>query len=193
MSARAAEFGHEGQSRLRVGVGVVGDVVAFLDLAPRQRRLGVELVADGEEGRAHALVGERLENLRRRALVRAVVEGEDHFVVGERDRRRIGLQPDQQAAFRPDFERCATCRACPARTAAAAAPAAATSASAARRPARLKGDKPIALGLPRRRGVGQGTAGAARPRPGKDDENITGGPSPFETRRGTPLLTVKGS
>ena len=86
-----------------MGVGVAGDSVAFLDLAARQRRLLVDLAADGEEGRAHALVGERGEDLRRRALVRAVVEGEDHFVVGERNGVGIGLQPDQQSALGPHF------------------------------------------------------------------------------------------
>ena len=75
----------------------------FLDFAARQRRLLVDLAADVEEGRAHALVGERLEHQRRRALVRAVVEGEDHFVVGERNRSGIGFQPDQQPALRPHF------------------------------------------------------------------------------------------
>jgi hypothetical protein len=75
--------------------------MAFLDLAAGQRWLLVYLAADVEEGRARALVGERGENLRRRALVRAVVEGEDHLVVGERNGVGIGFQADQQSALRP--------------------------------------------------------------------------------------------
>ena len=49
---------HVAQRRLRVGVGVVGDGVAFGELAPSQRRQRVDLAADDEEGGAHALVGE---------------------------------------------------------------------------------------------------------------------------------------
>ena len=78
-------------------------VCPSLDLAPRQHRQRVDLAADVEEGRAHAFVGERLEHLRRRPRVRAVVEGEDHFVVGERNGLGIGLQADQQAALRADL------------------------------------------------------------------------------------------
>ena len=95
---------HVAQRRLRMGVGVVGDGVPFLDLAPRQQRQRVDFAADVEEGRAHAFVGERPENLRRRLGVRPVVEGEDHFVVGERDGLGIGLQADQQAALRADLD-----------------------------------------------------------------------------------------
>ncbi len=94
---------HVAQRRLRVGVGVVGDGVPFLDLAPRQQRQRVDFDADIEEGRAHAFLGERPENLRRRLGVRPVVEGEDHFVIGERDGLGIGLPADAEPAPRADL------------------------------------------------------------------------------------------
>ena len=48
---------------------MVGDVVALLDLAAGEQGKRVDLVANVEKGREHALVGERLEDLGRRALV----------------------------------------------------------------------------------------------------------------------------
>ncbi len=50
-----ARLAHVAQRRLGMGVGVVRDIVALLDLAPRQRRQRVDIAADDEEGRAHAL------------------------------------------------------------------------------------------------------------------------------------------
>ena len=75
----------------------------FREFAARQFRQRLHLRADHEKGRAHALRGERVEDRRRELRVRAVVEGEDHLVIRERQRLRIGFQPDFEAARGPDL------------------------------------------------------------------------------------------
>ncbi len=77
--------------------------MAFLDLAAHQPRRVVGLAADGEEGGAHALRLQRVQDQGRRIRVRAVVEGEDHLVVGERQGVAVGLPADLKAAFRADL------------------------------------------------------------------------------------------
>ena len=68
-----------------MGVGVMGDRVAFGGLAARKLRRRLDLAADGEKGGAHAFGGERLQHLRRGRGVRPVVEGQDHLMIGERN------------------------------------------------------------------------------------------------------------
>ncbi len=82
--------------------GVMGDGVAVQNLAPRDPRQAFGVAADLEEGRAHAFGGERVEDLRRVGRLGAVVEGDDHLVVGERYRARIGLEADFQSALGSD-------------------------------------------------------------------------------------------
>ena len=107
--------GHETQRRLGMGIGVIRDRVALHHLAAGDLRQAFGVAADFEEGCADALLGERVQDLRRRPGGRAVVEGEDHLMVGERNRLRIGLEADLQAALRADLDAPATFRACRAR------------------------------------------------------------------------------
>ncbi len=93
---------HEAQGRLGMGVGMVSDGVALQRLAPRDPRQAFRVAADVEEGGADALVGQRVEDFRGRRGVRPVVEGDDHLMVGERDRLRIALEADLEAAMRSD-------------------------------------------------------------------------------------------
>ena len=94
--------GHEAQGRLGMGIGVVGDRVALHHFAAGDLRQVLGIAPDVEERGAYALVGERLEDLRRRRLSGPVVESEDHLMVGEGDGSRIGLQPNLQAALCAD-------------------------------------------------------------------------------------------
>ena len=84
--------------------GVVRDRVAFQHFAARELRQALGVAADFEERRANALIGERLEDLRRRLGGGAVVEGEDDLMVGERDCPRIRLEADLQSALRADLD-----------------------------------------------------------------------------------------
>ena len=83
---------------------MIGDRVAVQHFAPGDRRQALGVAADFEEGRADALLGEGAQDLRGRPGGRAVVEGEDHLVVGERDRLRISLEADLEAALDADFD-----------------------------------------------------------------------------------------
>ena len=65
-------------------------------------RQAVRVAADFEESGADAFGRERVKDLWRVVCVGTVVEGQDHLVVGERDRARIGLQADLEAALRSD-------------------------------------------------------------------------------------------
>ena len=58
--------GHVAQRRLGMGIGVMGDRVAIQHFAPRDLRQGFGVAADVEERRANALIGERVQDLRRR-------------------------------------------------------------------------------------------------------------------------------
>ena len=96
--------GHEAQGRLGMRPGVVGDRVALQHFAAGDLRQALGVAADLEECRANALIGERAQDFRRRLGGGAVVEGEDHLMVGERDRSRIGLEADLEAALSADLD-----------------------------------------------------------------------------------------
>src|SRR5712691_1023803 len=72
----------------RVREGVARDRVALGAFAPHERRSGLNVSADEEEGRLHAFALERVEHPIRGAGPRAVVEGE-HDLFG-RERQRGG-------------------------------------------------------------------------------------------------------
>ena len=67
--------------------------MALGHFAPRQRRIGCGIAADEKEGRLDAFVGQRIEHPRRRRRPGSIVEGQHHFMVGERQSLRIGLNP----------------------------------------------------------------------------------------------------
>jgi hypothetical protein len=77
-----------------MGIGVVRDRVAVDNLAARDLWQALRTTADVKKGGANTLLRERIEDPRSRPGVGSVVEGEDDFVIGERDRPRIGLEAD---------------------------------------------------------------------------------------------------
>ena len=72
-----------------VVLAVVGERVAFRIAALDQVRVGVRHAADHEEGGLHAFAREHVEDVIGVRRQRAVVEGDDHFVVVERQRLSI--------------------------------------------------------------------------------------------------------
>lgn len=89
---------HQPQGFARMRKRMIADRMAFGDFAPRQRRIGLRVAADEEEGRLHAFLGEGIEHFRRRRRPGTVVEGQDDFVIAKRQGARIGLQADGKAA-----------------------------------------------------------------------------------------------
>ena len=61
-------------------VRVIADLVALVVDPPEQTLLGIDILSDDEEGRLHAARPQRVEDHRRPAPVRPVVEGEGDFV-----------------------------------------------------------------------------------------------------------------
>ncbi|MEY9919789.1 hypothetical protein ABIF99_006104 [Bradyrhizobium japonicum] len=78
---------HEG-----VRPGVVADGVALARDALDHVRMFGGVQADQEEGGAHAFLRQRRQHLRRRRRMRAIVEGQDDLVIGERQRLRKALE-----------------------------------------------------------------------------------------------------
>ena len=70
--------------------------MAFLRLALDRRGHAGRVDADDEESGAHAFCLQRVQHLRRRRR-RAVVEGENNFMIGQRQRLRIALQANRKA------------------------------------------------------------------------------------------------
>lgn len=66
--------------------------VAFGGGALHQMRHGFGIVTDDEKRRFRAFFRQRVEHFRGRCG-RAVVEGQHHFMIGEIERARIGLEP----------------------------------------------------------------------------------------------------
>ena len=83
--------------------GVVGDRVALHHFAAGDLRQALGVAADLEECRANALIGKRAQDFRRRLGGGTVVEGEDDFMVGERDRSRVGFEADFESALSADL------------------------------------------------------------------------------------------
>ena len=73
-----------------------------LDLAPGDRRQLLRIAADLEESGADAFGRRARPNLRRICRLGAVVESDDHLMVGERNRLRVGLEADIEAALGSD-------------------------------------------------------------------------------------------
>ncbi len=76
---------------VRMGIGMVADIVAILDHLPQQGRVTDRLFADDEEGCRHVLLFQDLEDLRRPAAVRPVVEGQGQLarnIAGAADDKR---------------------------------------------------------------------------------------------------------
>ena len=90
---------------------MIGDRVAFLGDASCERRRCRRHAPHHEEGRAHALRLQRVEKLAGGCRKRTVIEGEHHLMVGKRERARIGLEPDFEAALACRPARPARCRA----------------------------------------------------------------------------------
>ncbi len=78
----------------RMRPGVVADGVALAGDALDHVRVFGGVLADQEEGRAHALLRQRRQHLRGGRRMRAVVEGQYDLVIGERQRLREALQSD---------------------------------------------------------------------------------------------------
>ena len=74
--------------------GVVADGVAFGRDPPHQIGMFRGGLADQEEGRLHAFVRQRRQHFRRRRRPRAVIEGQHHLMIPQRQRLRKVLQPD---------------------------------------------------------------------------------------------------
>ncbi len=83
---RAFPAGKVAQGRLGMRPGVRCDRMSVQNLAPGEIGQRRRVAADLEEGGFHAFGLERVEDFRRVHGVRTVVEGEDHLVVGERNR-----------------------------------------------------------------------------------------------------------
>ena len=87
--------GRHGAQRPRgMRIGVVPDRMAVRYLAAHEGGMGLCVAADEKEAGLDAFFRERVEDARRRRIGRAVVEGEDDFVIGERQRARIGFQAE---------------------------------------------------------------------------------------------------
>ena len=65
-------------------LAVIGERVAFVVHAPHDVRERTRHAADQEEGRLHAFLRQDVEDARGIGRQRAVVEGEDDFLVVER-------------------------------------------------------------------------------------------------------------
>ena len=92
----------EGQ-RMVLAVGADG-VAGVRDLAD-PFRIGIGLTADDEEGRLDALLGENRQHLVAVFRQRAVIEGQHHLVIGERQRLRILHGADPRMFFWVDHQR----------------------------------------------------------------------------------------
>jgi hypothetical protein len=82
--ARGVIDRHPGE-RERMVLAVVADGVAFGIDALDELRIGAGHAADHEEGRLHALIRERIKNVRREGRQRSVVKGDDHLMIIERE------------------------------------------------------------------------------------------------------------
>ena len=88
--------------QVAVAIAVQADAMAGGDDLGGQRRVAGDLLADEEERRPHAAVGEHLEHGRRALGVRAVVEGQGHPGPGRAcGRRSPSGAPQRRRRRRP--------------------------------------------------------------------------------------------
>ena len=77
--------------------------MAVQHLATGDLRQALGVAADLEEGRVHAFCRQRIEDFRGADRVGAIIEGQDHLVIGERDRLGIRLQANLKSALGSDL------------------------------------------------------------------------------------------
>ena len=85
---------HEAQRPRGMRKGVMGDRMAVPQLALDEGGKRLRVSADQEERRLDAFLRQRIEHVRGGGAAGAVVEGERHFMIGERQRARIGFEAD---------------------------------------------------------------------------------------------------